>query len=99
MAKMSTKDAATEALIICDRLDAVEDLNKNSRAIVDSVRAMIDTNPDSYARFALKHVQSADYMHYFFTNMHPADKDSVSYKTMRNDPTSRLYHIEYCPLV
>lgn len=92
MSKMSVADAANAALAICDRLDAVADLNMSSRAMSNAARAMIQTNADTNARFALGTAESADFMHYFCTEMRHLDKDSESYKTMYNDPTSMLYH-------
>ena len=90
MAKMSNDDAARDALAICDRLDAVSNLNKSSAALSKMARNWLELNPLD-ARYALEKAKSADFMHYFCTEMKLITEDSVSYQTMINDPTSALY--------
>lgn len=90
MAKMTNDDARVKTLAICDRLDAVSNLNKSSAALIRMARGWLDTNPLD-ARYALSKAESADFMHYFCTEMKLITEDSVSYQTMIADPTSALY--------
>lgn len=91
MAKISNDDATRDALAICDRLDAVSNLNKSSAALSRMARNWLTLNPHD-ARYALENAKLADYVHYFCTDMNLITEDSVSYQTMINDPTSALYH-------
>jgi hypothetical protein len=90
MAKMTNDEAHAKTLVICARLNAVSNLNKSSAALCQTAREGLDTNLLD-ARYALSKAESADFMHYFFTEMKLITENSVSYQTMINDPTSALY--------
>ena len=66
MAKVSNDDNLRDAAAICDRLDAVEDLNKSSRALVTLCRTAGIAFNDG--RWAFEKARLADVMHDWCTN-------------------------------
>jgi hypothetical protein len=62
MAKVSNESKLIDATAICDKLDAVDNLNLASEAIVKVARTVIDAGD---GKFAFELTGRADFMHTF----------------------------------